>query len=138
MSKKKKKEPSVMYIAAYGSLKAGFHNFERMGEQKLVGSTTIKGAMFMFTNYPYLFQCFGTIQDEHQAEIYEVNQNTFSRITMMELAAGYHLKTFEWQGKSVSMYIANNKPIEELAGMMPYYIKEYTLDLLERKFAKKD
>jgi gamma-glutamylcyclotransferase (GGCT)/AIG2-like uncharacterized protein YtfP len=124
-------------IGAYGSLKYGFHNFERMGEQRLCGETTIKGTMLMFSNYPYLFNCLGSeYENEHQVEIYEVDDATYERIADMELGSGYHTEHINVDGNPVVLFIANPKPKDTLLTLLGYRIMEYSLEAVREHYDK--
>lgn len=120
-------------IACYGSLKKGFHNFERMGKQTLVGETIIHGAMFMFSSYPHFYDCFGK-KYSYVAEIYEVDEATYEKIADMELGSGYHIKTIMVDDQEVTLFVANPKEVSALPEMTPYFIREYTLEVVREKY----
>lgn len=81
-------------IGVYGSLKKGCYNFERfnMGEDRHIGNSTIRGAMdLMARSYPRLYPI-GTYpehESDHVLEIYEISDEKFARLDMMERGAGY-------------------------------------------------
>lgn len=78
-----------MLIATYGSLKRGFHNHNRCGEQIYVGDMAVTGVMTLVArSYPIL-----VLHDEgdtHDVEVFKVDDITFQQINNMELGAGYH------------------------------------------------
>ena len=95
-------------IAAYGSLRKGFHNHRWLGEQaNLLEYTTVKGAMLLRSgSYPLLFKPEeapeNTTIQEHKIEIYEVDEKLFNRISTIEYASGYKAETFEHPDETIT------------------------------------
>lgn len=75
-------------IATYGSLKRGFYNHGRCGEQHFIGETKIKGHMTLVHGaYPQLV--LSEEGPEHDVEVFLVDDLTYQQIHYMELGAGY-------------------------------------------------
>ena len=112
-------------IATYGSLKRGFHNHNRCGEQVFVDEMKIKGEMtLVYNSYPQLY--LNDDGDEHEVELFMVDALTFTMINNMEIGAGYtpvHILTPHGEA---TMWVFTDK--DRMRGTP---IKEYTHDLLE-------
>jgi gamma-glutamylcyclotransferase (GGCT)/AIG2-like uncharacterized protein YtfP len=113
-------------IAVYGSLKKGFYNHGRCGEQVPAGEMTIKGKMTLVANaYPKLFLT--DEGDEHEVELYMVDAITFTMLNQMELGAGYTPIHISSPAGDATMWVIDSE--ERLTGVP---IKEYSHDLFER------
>jgi len=82
-------------IAVYGSLKKNAYNHAVFLEnQTLIGKSTINGSMYLISDaYPGLLKPEDTpigipVQD-HEIELYDVDDMTFTVISQMEKGAGY-------------------------------------------------
>lgn len=112
-------------IATYGSLKRGFYNHGRCGEQVFVGETTIKGDMTLVYNaYPQLF--LNDSGDTHEVELFMVDALTYTIINDMEIGAGYEPVHISTEHGDATMWVFTNK--ERMRGMP---IKEYSHEVLE-------
>ena len=112
-------------IATYGSLKRGFHNHNRCGEQVFVGETKIKGEMtLVYNSYPQLY--LNEDGDEHEVEVFMVDALTFTMINDMELGAGYTPVHILTPFGEATMWVFTDK--DRMRGVP---IKEYSHDLLE-------
>ena len=112
-------------IATYGSLKRGFYNHGRCGEQHYVGDTSVRGNMTLVYNaYPQLVLDEGG--PEHVVEVFLVDDLTYQQIHYMELGAGYtEINTLTPYGEAVMWVI--NDPSKQHG--VP--IDAYTEDLFE-------
>ncbi len=86
----------MMLFASYGSLKKGFWNNIRFGLEEPIAKGTVRGAMFMNAGlgYPWLFNEKDSIEKgykikDYDVEIFEVSEEKFNRIDMMEIGSGY-------------------------------------------------
>jgi len=73
-------------IAVYGSLKRGRYNHPMLESSKFLGNTTLKGTLYRVSSYPALVD---DGENEYEAELYEVDDDTYSAVRVMELGAGY-------------------------------------------------
>jgi gamma-glutamylcyclotransferase (GGCT)/AIG2-like uncharacterized protein YtfP len=109
----------------YGSLKKGFHNNWRLGEDaKLLGEDVVVGAMYLHFNYPKLYKPDTRQNAEylaHKCEIWEIDASKYRRIHNMEMAERYEEDTITtlidpevkifWM--PWSQFDANDMPIKE-------------------------
>jgi len=112
-------------IAVYGSLKSGFYNNDMLKGQKLLGTDIVESAMQLVGGggYPYLFKVTGTEhdRDEHEIEIYEVEENVYSVITGMEVGAGYYIDTLQTAHGDATIYYAK----DDFHDTEKPYVKKY-------------
>ena len=129
-----------MLIASYGSLRKGFHNHHRLGENALYkGSTVIKGIMYLVSNYPHfhlvepekeghtphpLFD--PKLEEFHHAEVYDISSEAYNEIDNMECGAGYINHIIETEFGPATIWINPNDPSKS-EGLK--YIEEYTQEI---------
>lgn len=105
-------------IAVYGSLKKGKYNHDILRESKHLGNSTIKGTLYRVSSYPALLK---EGEDVYDVELYEVEDNVYQSIKMMELGAGYieEKVKFNINGDDVEaiVYFAGER--------LTYHCKEY-------------
>lgn len=82
-------------ILCYGTLRRGFYNHFRMGNNRYLGTVNVSGYK-MYTNsyYPAIVKS-NNINDVIIAEIYEIDKGAFHPIVGMELGAGYYMDEIE-------------------------------------------
>lgn len=83
-------------FASYGSLRKGFYNHNRFGLGEPIATSTVRGAMYVnpYLGYPMLYEKGDKDKvRDHVIEIYEVEDELYDRINMMEEMAGYIPKT---------------------------------------------
>ena len=115
-------------IATYGSLKRGFFNHNRMGEQTYLGNTVIMGYMtLVYDAYPQLYLC--EDGDTHEVEVFEVSDEAFQGLDMMEKGAGYSPIIVETPFGEATMWVYLRK---ENMGGKP--IKGFTKELLNKVY----
>ena len=133
-----------IYIATYGSLKQGFYNHQRLGQnQTIIKKDKVTGYMFLANGYPLLFKnkpSENAILADHEIEIYEVTKEAEQNIDRIE-ALQYNKEIFETEinGKKETAFIYWTKPamsnwlLSKLRpnGLTP--IKAYTKELLTEK-----
>lgn len=112
-------------VAFYGSLKRGFYNHGRCGEQHYIGDTTIKGKMtLVYDSYPQLFLT--DEGNEHEVEVFNVDDLTFRQIDIMERGAGYEAVHINTPYGEATMWVFTDE--NKMYGRP---IDAYTEDLLE-------
>jgi hypothetical protein len=79
-------------VAVYGSLKKGHYNHHWLEHCPLVRTGKIKGTMYSMGSYPMLME---EGNDEHDIEVYDVDEETFESIEQMEIGAGYKEKVVD-------------------------------------------
>lgn len=135
---------SKIYIATYGSLKKGFYNHTRLGQnQTLIKKDKVKGYMYLANGYPLLFKekpSENAILAEHEIEIYEITKKVELHVDFIE-ALQYNKEIFKTKinGESIKANIYWTKPIMANSilsklrpnGLTP--IKAYTMELLKEK-----
>ena len=84
-------------VGVYGTLKEGGRLHHLLGDNATrLGDTKVYGYMFMSYGYPHLFE-FNPSSDEslkweeHQLEIYEIDEVNYASIWLMERQAGYNV-----------------------------------------------
>lgn len=88
---------TIMKIfASYGSLRKGFWNHTRFGLEEPIATAIIRGSMFMNKSlgYPWLFneqdsKAANSKTKDYNVELFEVDEEKFNRIDMMEQMSGY-------------------------------------------------
>lgn len=104
-----------MLVAAYGSLKAGFYNHGALDGAQLLGKSWVYGVMYWNGSYPKLYKVGeGPLGYEHAAEheleIYDVEEEAYNRIKVMELGAGYTEEEVETEwGPAKIYYMPENR-----------------------------
>jgi gamma-glutamylcyclotransferase (GGCT)/AIG2-like uncharacterized protein YtfP len=112
-------------IGAYGSLKTGFYNHGRCGEQIPAGETTVRGYMTLIHNsYPQLF--LDDSEVEHEIELFIVDDLTLQQIHYMELGAGYEAVNISTPHREATIWVFTDK-----SKMRGRPIKAYTHEELE-------
>jgi len=112
-------------IATYGSLKREFYNHGRMGEQVYLGNMVVRGLMsLVYGAYPRLF----LTEDggEHEVEVFEVREETFEALDMMEVSAGYVQTTINTPFGEATMWVVESEDM--LGGER---IEAYTRDVID-------
>jgi gamma-glutamylcyclotransferase (GGCT)/AIG2-like uncharacterized protein YtfP len=105
-------------VAVYGSLKEGRYNHPIIEGAKFVGKTTVKGYMTLVYSYPQLFLT--EDGDEHEVEVYLIDETQYSRCHSIEIGAGYVEKRVDTEHGSCIMWVYENK--DEMSG---HYITKY-------------
>lgn len=89
------------YIICYGSLKSGFHNNYRLGQNRqFIGHVNIVGCMYLHHNYPKLYK---PDPDKniptaiHRCEIWAIDEDCYEEIVQMEKQAGYEVENLATQ-----------------------------------------
>ena len=73
-------------IAVYGSLKAGRYNHGILKGSFYLGTTKVRGTLYLVSSYPALIE---EGDNEYDAEVYEVPEDIYHSVRGMELGAGY-------------------------------------------------
>jgi gamma-glutamylcyclotransferase (GGCT)/AIG2-like uncharacterized protein YtfP len=73
-------------ITVYGSLKKGKYNNVLLKDSKFIGDTEVKGTLYSLGSYPALVN---EGENAYPAEVYEVSDEVYERVSRMELGAGY-------------------------------------------------
>ena len=81
----------TIYIVCYGSLKSGFHNNYRLGQNaELVCTMEVRGSMYLHKNYPKLYKPKeNTENNVHLCEVWGLDEDCYEEILQMELNEGY-------------------------------------------------
>lgn len=99
-------------IAVYGSLKKGYYNHDRfLKDEQQFGDVTIKGTMYSLGSYPALVR---EGDDVHDVELYEIEDDVYSRIEMMEISAGYDAVPVDFDGVTAIVFYASKEMAEIL------------------------
>jgi gamma-glutamylcyclotransferase (GGCT)/AIG2-like uncharacterized protein YtfP len=107
-------------IAVYGSLKKGRYNHHLLETAKFLGNTTVRGTLYSMGSYPALVE---EGDNSYPAEVYEVDDEFYTRIRGMELGAGY---------KEVEVNCG------ELVGMLEYSAIVYYADTELAEYCKQN
>lgn len=105
-------------IAVYGSLKKGKYNHVMIKDSQFIGDDKIKGYMTLVYSYPQLLLT--EDGDEHDIEVYLVDEPTYIRLHGMEIGAGYVEKRVDTKHGSCIMWVYEFK--EDMSG---HYITKY-------------
>lgn len=98
-------------IGVYGTLKEGCYNHSPWGldKAKRLGTIKIRGAMDLaMGGYPRLYaigDAPAEYEREHDLEIYEIDDDTFSAIESMELGARYYTSILEQQYSDEDVHV---------------------------------
>ncbi len=114
----------MVKIATYGSLKRGFYNHGRMGAQHYIGDMKVRGKMcLMFGSYPKLM--LSDDGNEHDVEVFNVDNLTFELLDSMERGAGYTpINIHTPYGEAVMWVVTSEKQLNGTP------IEAYTNDLI--------
>ncbi len=102
-------EPTMDYVAVYGSLREGQYNFEK-SQMKKLGTYTVQGyEMYSLGHYPAIVKGSGSIV----VELMEVTPRFKARLDRMELGAGYKIKKIKLGDKTdVTLYVYDSSAKE--------------------------
>jgi gamma-glutamylcyclotransferase (GGCT)/AIG2-like uncharacterized protein YtfP len=106
-----------MLLAAYGSLKKGFHNHRLLADAEFLGTDSVHGVMYFNGSYPKLYVPLafeGTFSDynarTHEIEVYGVDHDIYNYIDAMERGAGYVAEDiYTKYGKATIFYMPHER-----------------------------
>lgn len=105
-------------IAVYGSLKKGKYNHPMIENAEFVGDDKVKGYMTLVYSYPQIMLT--EEGDEHDIEVYLVDEMTYNHCHQMEIGAGYVEKRVPTKYGSAIMWVYEDK--NKMSG---HYITKY-------------
>ena len=93
-------------IAVYGSLKSGHYNNPIIMSGKMIKKDTIRGTMYSLGSYPALLD---SGNDEHEVELWEIDEDVYNRVSRMESGAGYITVQVDFSGILADVYFAGSR-----------------------------
>lgn len=102
-----------MMVFVYGTLKKGYGNHRLLEQSKFIGTGNIKGfEIYDLGSYPGIVP--GEISSEVYGEVYDVDQETLTRLDRLESNGFLYLRelievTLEKEILSASIYVYNRR-----------------------------